>query len=129
VPRWLLPHYGNVMLDLIRQEPGPSGAVLQGLFFGRIAPHRRERRTFDVPALVLGHHRDPVHPFSDAGQLADELPNGQLLEANSLMELRMHPERLTGEIAAFLDSVWTAPPARAAGRPKRSTKRTRAASG
>src|ERR1700685_2425218 len=109
VPRWLLPHYGNVMLDLIRQEPGPSGALLQGLFFGRIAPHRDERRTFEAPALVLGHHRDPVHPFSDAGMLAKELPNGRLLEADSLMELRMHPERLTGEIADFLDEAWKPP--------------------
>ena len=49
VPRELLPHYGNVMLDLVRQEPGPSGALLQGLFFGRIAPHRNERRTFQTP--------------------------------------------------------------------------------
>jgi pimeloyl-ACP methyl ester carboxylesterase len=122
VPRWLLPHYGNVMLDLIRQDPGPSGALLQGLFFGRIAPHRNERRTFDIPALVLGHHRDPVHPFSDAGMLAKELPNGQLLEADSLVELRMHPERLTGEIAAFLDDVWGSRRRQAAGRAKRAAK-------
>ena len=91
VPRRLLPHYGNVMLDLVRQEPGPSGAVLQGLFFGRIAPHRNERRTFQTPTLVLGHRRDPVHPFSDAGMLAEELPNARLLEADSLVELRMQP--------------------------------------
>ena len=109
VPRRLLPHYGNVMLDLVRQEPGPSGAVLQGLFFGRTAPHRNERHTFQTPALVLGHHRDPVHPFSDAGMLAKELPNGRLLEADSLVELRLRPERLTDEIAAFLDEVWTTP--------------------
>ena len=109
VPRRLLPHYGNVTLDLIRQEPGPGGALIQGLFFGRIAPHRSERRTFQTPALVLGHHRDPVHPFSDAGMLAKELPNGRLLEANSLVELRMQPERLTDEIAAFLDEVWGKP--------------------
>src|SRR6202453_3604628 len=63
VPRRLLPHYGNVMLDLVRQEPGPGGAVIQGLFFGRIAPHRSERHTFQTPALILGHHRDPVHPL------------------------------------------------------------------
>ncbi len=44
VPRRLLPHYGNVMLDLVRQEPGPSGALLQGLFFGRIAPPRERAR-------------------------------------------------------------------------------------
>ena len=25
------------MLDVFRQEPGPGGALLQGLFFGRIA--------------------------------------------------------------------------------------------
>jgi pimeloyl-ACP methyl ester carboxylesterase len=125
VPRWLLPHYGNVMLDLIRQEPGPSGALLQGLFFGRIAPHRDERHTFEAPALVLGHHRDPVHPFSDAGMLAKELPNGRLLEADSLMELRMHPERLTGEIAGFLDEVWKPRRRQAADRPKRATKPAR----
>jgi pimeloyl-ACP methyl ester carboxylesterase len=129
VPRWLLPHYGNVLLDLVRQEPGPSGAVLQGLFFGRIAPHRDERRTFQVPALVLGHHRDPIHPFSDAGMLAKELPNGQLLEADSLMELRMHPERLTGEIASFLDDVWKPRRGQAASSLKRSAKRPRAVSG
>jgi pimeloyl-ACP methyl ester carboxylesterase len=106
VPRRLLPYYGNVVLDLVRQDPGPGGAVIQGLYFGRIAPHRTERRTFLTPALVLGHRRDPVHPFSDAGMLAEELPNARLIEADSLVELRLKPERLTGELAAFLDEVW-----------------------
>jgi pimeloyl-ACP methyl ester carboxylesterase len=117
VPRRLLPHYGNVMLDLVRQEPGPGGALLQGLFFGRIAPPRSERHTFTAPTLVLGHPRDPVHPFSDAGMLAKEMPNARLLQANSLTELRMQPERLTGEIAAFLDEVWAKPLDRGAKRP------------
>jgi pimeloyl-ACP methyl ester carboxylesterase len=122
VPRRLLPHYGNVLLDLVRQEPGPSGAVLQGLFFGRVAPHRSERRTFQAPTLVLGHHRDPVHPFSDVGMLVDELPSGRLLEADSLMELRLRPERLTGEIASFLDEVWAS---QSGGRAKPASKRTK----
>lgn len=113
VPRKLLPHYGNVMLDLVRQEPGPGGALLQGLFFGRIAPPRDERKTFLAPTLILGHGRDPVHPFSDAGMLANEMPNARLLEAESLVELRMKPERLTGEIASFLEEVWAPPPTRA----------------
>jgi pimeloyl-ACP methyl ester carboxylesterase len=106
VPRGLLPHYGNVILDLVRQEPGQGGALLQGLFFGRIAPPRSERETFQMPALVLGHRRDPVHPFSDAGALAEELPHTKLIEADSLVELRLSPERLTEEIASFLDEVW-----------------------
>jgi pimeloyl-ACP methyl ester carboxylesterase len=112
IPRRLLPHYGNVVLDTVRQEPGPGAAVLQGLFFGRIAPHRSERRTFGMPALVIGHHRDPVHPFSDAGMLAEELRDSRLLEASSLVELRLSPERLTDEIASFLDEVWRRQPAR-----------------
>jgi pimeloyl-ACP methyl ester carboxylesterase len=112
IPRQLLPHYGNVLLDLVRQEPGPGGALLQGLFFGRTAPDRSERHTFTMPTLVLGHRRDPVHPFSDAGMLAAELPAGRLLEADSLVELRLHPKRLTNEIASFLDEIWRPPRAR-----------------
>lgn len=112
VPRRLVPHYGNVLLDLVRQDPGPGAAVLQGLFFGRIAPHRSERRTFDVKALIIGHRRDPIHPFSDAGMLAEELENARLVEATSIVELRLKPERLTNEIAAFLNEVWSAPASR-----------------
>jgi pimeloyl-ACP methyl ester carboxylesterase len=127
VPRRLLPHYGNVLLDLVRQEPGPGGALLQGLFFGRIAPPRRERHTFTTPTLVLGHHRDPVHPFSDAGMLAKEMPNATLLQANSLLELRLRPERLTAEIAAFVDQVWAKPAGRRAKRPVAKRARTSSA--
>src|SRR3984957_5843099 len=127
IPRRVLPHYGNVMLDLVRQEPGPGGALLQGLFFGRIAPPREERSTFTAPTLVLGHPRDPVHPFSDAGMLAKEMPNARLLQANSLTELRMQPERLTGEIAAFLDEVWGEPVLRA--KPKAAATARKVTSG
>ncbi|HEY0516410.1 MAG TPA: alpha/beta fold hydrolase [Solirubrobacteraceae bacterium] len=127
VPRGLLPRYGNVMLDVVRQEPGPSGALMQGLFFGRIAPPRAERRTFTVPALVLGHTRDPVHPFSDAGMLAREMPNARLIEADSLVELRTSPDRLTGEIAAFLDEMWM--PRRARGGASRRASGARRSGG
>jgi pimeloyl-ACP methyl ester carboxylesterase len=113
IPRRGLPLWLDVALDAAGQDPGPSAAVLQGLFFGRVAPHRRERRTFDVPALVIGHRRDPIHPFSDAGMLADELPNGRLIEANSILELRFAPKRLTAEIADFIDQCWQPRAARA----------------
>ena len=126
VPRRALPFWGNVALDTLRQDPGPGGAVLQGLFFGRTAPHRSERRTFEMPALVIGHHRDPVHPFSDAGMLASEMPNAELLEANSLLELRFSPERLTDEIAAFLDRCWKGTAAGAGAGPKARRAESRA---
>ena len=62
-------------LDWVRQSPGPSGAVLEGLLLGETAPHREERLGIEQPALVIGHPRDPLHPFSDAGMLVDELPD------------------------------------------------------
>jgi pimeloyl-ACP methyl ester carboxylesterase len=96
----------DVLLDTVRQQPGPSAAVLQGLFFGRVAPHRDIRRTIAAPALVIGHDRDPVHPFSDSDALVSELPDARLLRADSFFELRLTPERLTGEIAEFLDHCW-----------------------
>ncbi len=115
VPARRLPWQVDILLDWIRQDPEPSAAVIQGLFFGRTAPHRDERRTFEAPTLVIGHQYDIIHPFSDAGMLADELPNGRLLQANSIVELRLAPDRLTDEIAAFLDECWK-PRAAGAGR-------------
>jgi len=124
VPR--LPWQLDIVLDTLRQDPKPSAAVLQGLFFGRTAPHRSERRTFEMPALVIGHQHDMVHPFSDAGMLVEELPNGRLLQASSLLELRLAPERLTREIAEFADECWK--PRTAKRPPGGSRPRRRAAS-
>lgn len=106
VPTGRGPWLADVALDTIRQEPAPSAAVLHGLFFGRTAPHKNLRRQMRAPALVIGHHRDPVHPFSDSGALVKELPNARLVEASSILELRLTPERLTAEIGDFLDECW-----------------------
>jgi pimeloyl-ACP methyl ester carboxylesterase len=119
IPR--LPWQVDILLDTVRQRPEPSAAVLQGLFFGRVAPHRSERRTFQTPALVIGHQYDIVHPFSDSGMLVEELPNGRLLQANSILELRLAPERLTGEIAEFVDECWRPKPARRPAKPRRAS--------
>jgi pimeloyl-ACP methyl ester carboxylesterase len=111
---------GDTVLDWLSQDPAPSAAVLQGLFFGRTAPPRAERTKIEAKALVIGHPRDPIHPFSDSDSLVRELSNGRLLEANSILELRLRPERLTNEIASFLDECWrpaeARPQRRAAGR-------------
>jgi pimeloyl-ACP methyl ester carboxylesterase len=121
VPARRLPWQADILLDWIRQDPEPSAAVLQGLFFGRTAPDRSERRTFQAPTLVIGHQFDIIHPFSDAGMLVDELPNGRLLQANSIVELRLAPDRLTGEIASFLDECWRPRATRARSRGPRPT--------
>ena len=69
-----VPFLIELSLDWLAQDPGPSGAVLQGILFGRTAPEHAVRCHLETPALVIGHPRDPVHPFSDADMLAAELP-------------------------------------------------------
>jgi len=108
---WVQGTLAEVGLDWIAQDPEPSAAVLSGILYGRVAPDHRQRVRMQTPALVIGHPRDPVHPFSDAGMLASELPDARLLNAHSVLELRLHPERLTTEIAAFIADCWARPPA------------------
>ena len=96
----------DLALDPIRQDPAPSSAVLEGLFLGSSAPHKQFRVQMTQPTLVIGHRADPLHPFSDSGMLAEELPHARLIEANSILEWRIAPERLDKELAEFLDEVW-----------------------
>jgi pimeloyl-ACP methyl ester carboxylesterase len=110
VPRRPVPFLLQIGLDWISQDPQPSAAVLGGILYGRVAPDHNERITFQAPTLVIGHPRDPVHPFSDAGMLADELPQGRLIDASSILELRLRPQRLTRKIAAFVEECWQVPP-------------------
>src|SRR5919112_1476888 len=114
VPRgsWLL---GDMMLDWLQQDPKPSASVLQGLFYGRVAPPREERAKMTHQTLVIGHYRDPIHPFSDSDMLVRELPNARLVQASSVLELRLTPERLTGEIVEFVERCFQ-PKSRGAGR-------------
>ncbi len=125
----LVPRRGPLLfqmaLDLISQDPKPSASVIQGLYFGRIAPPPSERAALQPPALIIGHPRDPIHPFSDSDMLMGELPNARLVEATSILELRLSPERLTAEITGFIDECWGGPrrhPAR-----RRSARATRTA--
>jgi pimeloyl-ACP methyl ester carboxylesterase len=120
VPRgsWLL---GDMLLDWVGQDPKPSASVLQGLFYGRVAPPREERAQMKQPTLVIGHYRDPIHPFSDSDMLVRELPNARLLQASSILELRLTPERLTGEIMSFVDQCFKPAPASGARRRARSS--------
>jgi pimeloyl-ACP methyl ester carboxylesterase len=105
-----MPRTGNGPIDSIMNslsnDPTEIAAVLHGVLAGPIAPTVGQRSEMEMPALVVGHEVDRLHPFHDAEQLARRLPNGELVQANSVLELRMRPERLTDEIAKFLDRVW-----------------------
>lgn len=109
VPRALLPFWGGMALDLLDQDPGPMAATLHGIFFGRIAPPAVMRRAIGVPAVVIGHPHDPIHPAADAALLAGELPNARFAPAESIVEWRARPDRLNREVLDFLAGVHEAP--------------------
>jgi pimeloyl-ACP methyl ester carboxylesterase len=117
---------GDMLLDWAAQDPKPSASVLQGLFFGRAAPPRTERARMQAPALVIGHPRDPIHPFSDSDMLVRELPEARLVQASSILELRLTPERLTNEIVVFIEECFR-PAGRAGGRRRASSTARRSA--
>jgi pimeloyl-ACP methyl ester carboxylesterase len=118
---------GDMMLDWVSQDPKPSASVLQGLFFGRVAPPSEERRQLRQPTLVIGHYRDPIHPFSDSDMLVRELPNAQLMQASSVLELRLTPQRLTGEIVQFVEQCFAPKRGGKGAARRRSTGATRRA--
>ena len=98
----------DILLDWTRRDPEASQAVLEGILFGRTAPPREEREQIDVPAFVVGHPADPLHPFSDSDMLIEELPNARLVNAESIFEWRISPDRLDDELDAFLSEVFAA---------------------
>ncbi|WP_230487173.1 alpha/beta fold hydrolase [Nocardioides anomalus] len=120
IPRGLVPFWAGIFLDTLDQRSASVAAVVHGLFFGRIAPSSRRRRQIAVPALVVGHPADPIHPAADAAMLAEELPNARFVRARSILEWRVAPERLDHEAAAFALEVWETEPTRRR-RPARTT--------
>jgi pimeloyl-ACP methyl ester carboxylesterase len=87
-------------------DPSSLAAVLHGVLVGPVTPTVEQRRALEVPALVLAHRADLIHPLSDASALVRELPRAELVRARSPLELRLRPRRLTDVIAAFLEELW-----------------------
>ncbi len=62
-----------------------------------------------MPALVVGHPADPIHPAADAAMVAAELPNATFVSARNSLAWRARPERLTGIAIDFVTSCWETP--------------------
>lgn len=103
----------DIGLDWLRRDPRTTAWVLQGLLLGRTCPPSAERRTITAPTFVVGHRADPVHPFSDSDALIGEIEGAELVDANSILEWRLNPGRLNGELSRFLARVHDEPSLRA----------------
>lgn len=96
----------NSILAAGAATPETLAAVLHGVLVGPVVPTAEQRRSITAPTLVLAHAHDLIHPFDDAVNLADQMPNAELVRARSPLELRMRPDRLTDSIADFLVRTW-----------------------
>jgi pimeloyl-ACP methyl ester carboxylesterase len=96
----------GTFISAARSDPDEIAAVLHGVLVGPIAPTTDQRRSVTAPALVLGHGIDLIHSFSDARNLARQLPDARLIRTRTFAELWVRPARLTAEISEFLDRVW-----------------------
>ena len=102
VPRGVVPFWVGIGLDTLDQRPAAMAATLHGIFFGRLAPPADQRAQIDLPALIVGHPGDPLHPVADASMLAEELTGAELVVARSVLEWRTRPERLDAAAFAFV---------------------------
>lgn len=131
VPLLLAAHYGRRLLRLtsgaLQRVPatpyGPlnsaihaaglppevMSAILHGVLVGPVAPTIEQRTHITAPTLVLAHRNDLIHPFDDATNLVEQMPAARLVRARSPWELRLRPDRLTEEIATYLDGIWVSP--------------------
>jgi pimeloyl-ACP methyl ester carboxylesterase len=121
VPRGIVPFWAGIVLDTLNQRPAPMAAAIHGIFFGRIAPSSRLRKQIQAPAMVVGHRRDPVHPFADAAMVAEEMPNARFVEARGILEWRATPGRLNAEAIGFVTECWTPTARRRSRKTVRST--------
>jgi pimeloyl-ACP methyl ester carboxylesterase len=125
IPRQVLPFGANIIADLMKRDPATTLEILKGLYYGRVAPPVEVRRQITQPALVIGHRYDPIHPMIDAEDLAADLRNSRLIEASSIAELRISPDRLTDEIIDFVDQSWRPRVVELDDAPKKSRKNSR----
>ena len=107
IPRGVVPFWAGIGLDTLDQRADSVAALVHGVFFGRVAPSSKLRRTISAPALVVGHPADPIHPAADAAMLAEELSDATFVRARSILEWRVSPDRLNRAATDFVLGCWS----------------------
>jgi pimeloyl-ACP methyl ester carboxylesterase len=96
-------------LAVLAANPVSGAAVIEGLLASAGEHRWSDVDQCPVPALIVGHPRDPLHAFGDSVELARRLPNGRLFRATSILELRLRPERIVRVAKRFLEESFEKP--------------------
>jgi pimeloyl-ACP methyl ester carboxylesterase len=100
VPR-SLPELASLR-DVLSLEPTAGSALVGGLLADHLLFEDLRLDHMDVPAIVIGHPGDPLHPIVDARELAERLPRDRFVEVRTIADLRVRPGDLAAEITALL---------------------------
>ncbi|MDZ7676088.1 MAG: alpha/beta hydrolase [Acidimicrobiales bacterium] len=103
-----LPRTGRAvdsLLDALSTRPEAASAILHGILVGPVAPTVDARHGISAPTLVIGHRADLIHPFSDAENLTEQIPNARLVRGWFPFGMRIIPDRLLDAVASFLDDL------------------------
>ena len=94
--------------ERILAQANPIGAAhaIRGLLGGPPLPVKRFA-DIDIPALIIAHEGDPIHPMASAKLLEEALPQARLHTAPSLVHFIEHPEEMLGVIGEFLEELDT----------------------
>jgi len=84
--------------DAVSAQPRAAAALRRGLLESE-RPDVVVLGTAAVPALVIGHARDPLHAIADAHHVAGVLPSAELHESPSFLHYRLR----VGELASLVD--------------------------
>ncbi len=111
----VLPGFAESLAHLSR-HPESGAAVIEGLLRDAERYRWGDIEGCPVPAMIIAHTLDPLHAFADAQALAERLPNGRLVRAYNILEMRVRPRRLLGLAKRFFDEAFEKPSKAHAGR-------------
>jgi pimeloyl-ACP methyl ester carboxylesterase len=90
-----------MLRDAASADPRAASALLRGLLDSE-RPDVAVVGTQPLPALVIGHARDPLHALADAHHVADVLPSSELHESPSFLHYRFAVSQLASLVDGWL---------------------------
>lgn len=91
--------------DVLALDPAAGAALIRGLLVDELLLADLDPERLTMPALVVGHHGDPLHPMADARALVDLLPAARLVERHTILDHRVRPDLLADELAPLLEHI------------------------
>jgi pimeloyl-ACP methyl ester carboxylesterase len=88
--------------DLLGLDPASGAALLHGLLGDHLLLEDLDQDRLKMPALVIGHRGDPLHPLLDAQRLVAHLADARLDVRHTILDYRVLTRRQAGLLERFI---------------------------